>query len=216
MPQRCCSSSSHWASLSWDWGREVTSQVEVSLPLAPMRRSTRAIWRAPAKPSSLGSMVRVTMARYSRRPPRLRICSRRGGKVRRQELLGGGEQGGLVVAQNQAVVGPFFIENLMHGLVLGVHPVQLHHLSLEVQARDQSSGGGDFVGFSVDRFDAQESLAGLGNGIDQHELGAAHFLAIEHHRVGGGSRSQPIILPRHGDPFEVVAVHLVQHPVSYT
>ena len=67
-------------------------------------------------------------------------------------LLGGGEQGGLVLTHNQAVVAPFLVKNLMDGLVLGVHPIQLGHLSLEVQALDEGAGRRDFVGFRVHGF----------------------------------------------------------------
>src|SRR5512137_714607 len=114
MPQRCCSKASHSLRVSGCSEREVTNQVRRSLPLAPMRRSTRAICRAPAKPSSLGSMVRVTIARYSGRPPREPTCRCGGGKVRRQELLGGFEQGWLVVPEDQTVVGAFFIKDLVN------------------------------------------------------------------------------------------------------
>src|ERR1035437_3903983 len=155
-----------------------------------MRRSTRAICSAPAKPSSLGSMVRVTMARYSLRPPRERVLSSTGGKVRRQELLGGLEQGGLVIPEDQAVIGALVIEDLMHGLVLGVHPIQLHHLALEVQALDQRAGGRNLIGLFVHGLDAQESLAGLSNGVDQHQVGPANLLAINDHGIGRGDRSE--------------------------
>src|ERR1017187_7900945 len=83
-----------------------------------MRRSIRAICSAPAKPSSLGSIVRVTMARDSFRPPRERVFSRTGGKVRRQEVLGGLEQGGLGIPADQDKIGALVIEDLMHGFVL--------------------------------------------------------------------------------------------------
>src|SRR5260221_10054869 len=147
-------------------------------------------------------MVLVTIARYSLRPPRKRVFSSRGGDVRRQELLGGFEQGGLVVPQDQAVVTTLVIENLVYGLVLGVHPVQLHQPPLEVQALDQNSGGGDFVGLFIHRFNPQESLAGLGDGVDQHHLAAANFLAVNHHRVGRGDRSEHVVLPLDGDGLD--------------
>jgi hypothetical protein len=47
--------------------------------------------------------------------------------------LGGLEQSGLIVAKNQTVVTPLLVEDLMHRLVLGVHAIQLHHLSVEIQ-----------------------------------------------------------------------------------
>ena len=50
-------------------------------------------------------MVWVRIARYSLRPPREVFFTSTGGKVRRQELLGGFEQGRLILAQDQAVIG---------------------------------------------------------------------------------------------------------------
>src|SRR5512140_3063488 len=166
MPQRCCSKVSHCLRLSCrsDW--ELTNQVWRSLPWVPMRRSMRAICSAPAKPSSLGSMVRVRIARYSGRPPREPTCRCRGGKLRRQELLGGFEQSRLVFPQDQAEVGALLIEELVCRFVLGMHAVELNCLCLPVQALDEGPGGGDLVGLFVHGLDSQKLLTGLSDSID--------------------------------------------------
>jgi hypothetical protein len=70
------------------------------------------------------------------------------------------------------------IEDLLDGLVLGVHPIQWHHPALEVQALDQRSDSGNLMGLFVHGLDAQEPLAGLGNGVDQHQVGPANLLAV--------------------------------------
>ena len=89
------------------------------------------------------------MARYSLRPPRQLVFWSTGGKVRRQELLGGFKQSRLVVPQDQTVVTTFFIEDLMHRLVLGMHAIELHHPALEVQPLKEGPSGGNFVGLFV-------------------------------------------------------------------
>ena len=155
------------------------------------------------------------MARYSLRPPRRRVFSTRGGNVRRQEGLGGFEQGWLIVADGQVVIGSLVVEDLMDGLVLGVEGIELYQPVSEVQAFQERAGGGDFVGLALDRLDAQEPLAGLRDGVDQHDIPAARFLAVDDHHLIRRQRSQQIVLPLNGDLLDLLPWNLVQDPLKY-
>ncbi len=159
-------------------------------------------------------MVRVTIARYSWRPPREPICWCRGGKVRRQELLGGFEQGLLVVPQDQAVIGALFIEDMVDGFVLGVHAVELDHLALQVQAFNEDSGGGNLVGLFVHCLDAQKLLAGLGDGIDQQHITPADFFAVNDDRIGGRHWPEKFLLPLQHDFLDLIAWHPLEHTLE--
>ena len=140
------------------------------------------------------------------------LCA--GGKVRRQELLGGFEQGRLVVSQDEAIIGALLIENLVDGFMLGMHAIELHHFSLEIQAVNEGPGGGDFVGLFVHGLDSQKLLAGLSDRIDQHHLGPADFLAVNDDGIGGGNRPQKLVLPLQEDFFDLIARHLLEHALE--
>ncbi|MSU31534.1 MAG: hypothetical protein EXS25_02515 [Pedosphaera sp.] len=51
-----------------------------------------------------------------------------------------------------------------------MHPIQLGNLALQIQSINQGSSCKNLVGFTVHRFDSEESLTGLGDGIDSHQF----------------------------------------------
>ena len=55
----------------------------------------------------------------------------------------------------------------MNGFMLGMHAIELRHSASEVYTFNQGPGGRDLVGLFVHGFDAQETLAGLSQGVDQ-------------------------------------------------
>jgi hypothetical protein len=109
--------------------------------------------------------------------------------------LSGGRQGGLIVFERDKVVGPFFIEELLHGLILSIEGVHFDQAPLQIRALHQLANGRDFVGLVRHGFHSQATLRGHLDGRDQMHSAMVERLAIDGDLSPGGHRSQFLIQP---------------------
>jgi hypothetical protein len=82
----------------------------------------------------------------------------------RKQVLSGGQVGGLIVLEGDNVVGPLFIEELLHGLILGMHGIGFHQTPVQVQMIQQLAQGRDFVGLAGHGHHAQTPQGRHGDG----------------------------------------------------
>jgi hypothetical protein len=68
---------------------------------------------------------------------------------------------------------------------------------------------------SISRLDPQESLAGLSDGVDQHQVGCANLLTVNDRGISGQGRSEQVVLPFQGDGLDLAAVNPLEPPLEY-
>jgi len=119
-------------------------------------------------------------------------------------------QGGLVALDRQHIVPAPFEEDLLRGLILGMHRVGEHYLALETLPAQELARGGDFVAFGGRRDTAQEAPLPI-DGIDDLHPGVTHFLAIDDDEAIL-ARAQDLVLPAQEHRFHLIVSHLLQHP----
>jgi alkanesulfonate monooxygenase SsuD/methylene tetrahydromethanopterin reductase-like flavin-dependent oxidoreductase (luciferase family) len=109
--------------------------------------------------------------------------------------LSGGRQGGLIVFEGDKVVGPFFIEELLHGLILSMEGVHFDQAPRQIRALNQLANGRDFVGLVRHGFHSQATLGAQPEGGDQRHSAMVERLTVEGDLFLRGSRSRFLIQP---------------------
>lgn len=84
----------------------------------------------------------------------------------REQVLSGGKDGWLIVLENESVVGPLFIEDLLGGLILSMHGIGSDHPPVQIERIEQLAQSRDFVGLAGHRPHAQAAQGRDGDGGD--------------------------------------------------
>ncbi len=63
----------------------------------------------------------------------------------------------MIILDNKQIIGPFFFNQIMGRLLLGMHGIQSHHPAFKIQRVKKRPHGGDFIGFAFNRLLSQNT-----------------------------------------------------------
>ena len=84
----------------------------------------------------------------------------------RKQVLGGRQEGGLIVFDGDNRVSPLFVEKLLHGFILGMQGVGFDQAPVQIETIDQLARRSDFIGLVRHGLDSQTTQGRNGDGGD--------------------------------------------------